>query len=192
MDAKKNELRRRVFARRDLVTPGEARAAAAIVAKRGLAFTRERATPGAAVAAYWPMRSEIHTRPLMESLTAAGFRTVLPVTRESRILLFRLWSVGDDLSRGALGNAEPLPDAEEVTPALLFVPLAAFDARGGRIGYGGGHYDTTLATLRARGPVVAAGLAYDLQEVETVPLEPHDQRLDAVITETRTLTFGPA
>lgn len=192
MDAKKNELRRRIFARRDLVTPEEARDAAKIVADRGLAFARERVAPGATIAAYWPIRSEIHTRPLIESLAAAGFRTALPVTRESRVLLFRLWSVGDDLTRGALGNAEPLPDAEETLPSLLFVPLAAFDARGGRIGYGAGHYDTTLAALRARGSVVAAGLAYDVQEIEAVPLEPHDQRLGAVITETRTLTFGPA
>ena len=187
MEANKTALRRHVFARRDLVSPQEANRAAAAVAERGLALARTHAPAGAVIAAYWPIRSEVHTRPLMEALAAAGFRTALPVTHEPRGLSFRLWSVGDDLARGPLGNAEPLATADEATPALLFAPLAAFDARGGRIGYGGGHYDAALAALRSGGPIVAAGLAYDLQEIDTVPRESHDQRLDAIITETRTL-----
>ena len=192
MNAQKNELRRRIFARRDLISPEEAHRAAQTIAERGLALAQARLPAGATVAAYWPIRSEMNTRPLMEALADAGFRTALPVTRETRTpLVFRLWTVGDDLVRGALGNSEPLDSAETITPALLFMPLAAFDAQGGRIGYGAGHYDTTLAPLRARGPTLAVGLAYDLQEIDTVPLEPHDQRLDAVITETRTLSFEP-
>ena len=105
-------------------------------------------------------------------------------------LVFHAWAVGDDLARGTLGTSEPMPGAAVVVPTLLFVPLAGFDARGGRIGYGAGYYDATLAALRAARPVVAVGLAYDLQEVEAVPREPHDQRLDAVVTETRTLSLG--
>ena len=77
-----------------------------------------------------------------------------------------------------------------MTPAFLFVPLAVFDADCHRIGYGAGHYDRTIATLRKAGAVVAAGLAYDRQEVETVPHEAHDQRLDYVLTEVRTLVAG--
>lgn len=62
--------------------------------------------------------------------------------------------------------------------------LLAFDAAGGRLGQGGGHYDRTLAALRARGQVFVLGLAYADQEVEALDMEPHDQRLDAILTET--------
>ena len=82
-----------------------------------------------------------------------------------------------------MGLREPLADAEIVEPDLLFVPLACFDRRGHRIGYGAGHYDRTLGGLRARGPIHAVGVAYSVCEVEAVPDEPHDQRLDFILTE---------
>ena len=187
----KSDLRRRAFARRDLVSPNEARTAASEVARRGLAVARENLAGGATVAAYWPIRSELHTRPLFDALTDAGFRTALPVTRETRTpMIFRLWSPDDDTVRGVLGNSEPSDNAPTVVPALVFAPLAAFDAQGGRIGHGSGHYDTTMQALRLHGPVLFVGLAFDCQEVETVPLEPHDIRLDMILTETRSLRTG--
>jgi 5-formyltetrahydrofolate cyclo-ligase len=78
---------------------------------------------------------------------------------------------------------EPAPEAGDVEPDMLFIPLSAFDRRGHRIGYGAGHYDRTLAGLRARGPILAVGVAYSVCEVEAVPNEPHDQRLDYILTE---------
>jgi 5-formyltetrahydrofolate cyclo-ligase len=81
----------------------------------------------------------------------------------------------------------PPPDADygtgELSPDILLVPLLAFDARGYRIGYGGGHFDATLAELRAAKPILAVGLAYAAQEVDEVPREPHDERLDWIVTE---------
>jgi 5-formyltetrahydrofolate cyclo-ligase len=65
----------------------------------------------------------------------------------------------------------------------VLVPLAVFDRRGYRIGYGAGYYDMTLAALRSRKPIVAIGLAYAVQEADEVPIEPHDERLDLVLTE---------
>ena len=187
----KTALRRQAFERRDSLSRRERDAAAEAVAKRGVELARKTLPRGATVAAYWAIRSEIGTQILMEALIAAGFRTALPVTRQTRTpLLFRLWNVGDDLGRGVLGNPEPLAEAVAVTPALVFAPLAAFDARGGRIGYGSGHYDTTLQSLRLHGPVRYVGLAFDVQEVERVPLEPHDIRLDMVLTETRIVEGG--
>ena len=191
MRTKKNELRRQVLARRDLVSPAEAHAAAEAVARAGMALVQERLAPGATISAYWPMRSEIGTRPLMELLTAKGYRTALPVTHKAgEPLTFRLWTTGDDLAHGRLGIEEPLATAEEAIPDVLYVPLAAFDARGGRIGYGAGHFDATIAALRAQRPTIAVGLGYDLQEIDAVPLEGHDERLDFIITETRTLATG--
>jgi 5-formyltetrahydrofolate cyclo-ligase len=71
-----------------------------------------------------------------------------------------------------------------VRPDLVIAPLLAFDRAGGRIGQGGGHYDRTIAALRTQGPLFVIGLAFAGQEVAELPHEPHDQRLDAILTET--------
>jgi 5-formyltetrahydrofolate cyclo-ligase len=84
---------------------------------------------------------------------------------------------------------EPSPQSEVVEPDVVLVPLAAFDRAGHRIGYGAGHYDRTLAQLRASKPVVAIGLAFAVQEIEAVPALPHDVGLDYVLTEDRTIDF---
>ena len=78
---------------------------------------------------------------------------------------------------------EPAAAALLVEPDLLFVPLAAFDRRGHRIGYGGGHYDRALKLLRAKGPIRAVGVAYAVSEIDPMPDEPHDERLDLILTE---------
>jgi 5-formyltetrahydrofolate cyclo-ligase len=66
----------------------------------------------------------------------------------------------------------------------VIAPVLAFDRAGQRLGQGAGHYDRTLANLRALRPVFVLGLAYAGQEVEALPAEPHDERLDAILTET--------
>ncbi len=85
---------------------------------------------------------------------------------------------------------EPLEEAPVVDPDLLFVPLACFDRRGHRIGYGAGYYDRTLTNLRAMKFVHAVGVAYGVCEVEAVPYEMHDQSLDAIVTDQETILFS--
>ena len=76
---------------------------------------------------------------------------------------------------------------------MLLVPMLAFDARGHRLGYGGGFYDRTIAALRARGEVTALGFAYAAQEIPEVPNSGHDMRLDGIVTEAGLRwTGGPA
>jgi len=87
-------------------------------------------------------------------------------------------------SLDAFGIPAPGPNAAEVLPDIVFAPLLAFDRLGGRLGQGAGHYDRTLAILRARQPVFVIGLAYAGQEIAAVPMDAHDQRLDAILTET--------
>lgn len=187
----KASLRRHALARRDLIEPAEAQAAARSVCARAMALLREKAAPPAVVAAYWPIRSEMPTRPLLEALAAAGYRTALPaMTGAGRPLRFRAWSPGDELHKGPLGLSEPAPGAPEVEPDVVFTPLACFDARGYRIGYGGGNFDATLEALRARRKILAIGLAYADQEVAAAPHEAHDQRLDHVVTEQNTRSTG--
>ena len=194
----KAELRRRSLARRDLITPQEAHEAAASVARRGVAlvagFARDaKLSAPPVVSVYWPIRSELNTRPLIDALTAAGFCVTLPVMHKVRQpLVFRAFTPGDDLVKGPFGLSEPSDDKPAYDPDIVFSPLAAFDRRGFRLGYGGGIYDATLSTLRAKKAVIAVGVAYSCQEADHVPIEPHDQRLDAVMTEQETLRIATA
>jgi 5-formyltetrahydrofolate cyclo-ligase len=89
-----------------------------------------------------------------------------------------------ELSPGYRGIPEPRPDLPAVRPDVVLVPLVAADRNGHRLGQGGGHYDRTLAALRAQGPVLAIGLAWDMQIMPDIPASPWDQPLDAIATPT--------
>jgi 5-formyltetrahydrofolate cyclo-ligase len=144
----------------------------------------ERSPAFSLVAGYRPQGSEIDPWPLMARLAAAGARLALPaVTCRDAPLTFRLWTPTDRLAPDALGVPAPAPDSPAVVPDLVIAPLLAFDRQGGRLGQGGGYYDRTLSDLRAAGPVFVLGLAFAAQEVPAVPLEPGDQRLDAILTD---------
>jgi 5-formyltetrahydrofolate cyclo-ligase len=157
------------------------------------AFSERLAEEGLSLARLWrphvtsafhPIRGEPDTLPLLAALAAAGFATALPITvSRSSPLRFRLWKPGDPTVPGELNIPEPLAEAPEVEPELLFTPLAAFDRRGHRIGFGAGHYDRTLARLRAKGPVHAIGVAFSVSEIDHAPNEPHDEPLDGIVTE---------
>ena len=104
-------------------------------------------------------------------------------------LVMRAYRFGDELASGVWGIREPKPEAPEVFPDILLVPLAAFDRTGQRIGYGAGHYDRTIARLRAMKPVTAIGVAFSVQEIGEIPATPFDQKLDLVLTEKETIDF---
>ncbi|MGX7708702.1 5-formyltetrahydrofolate cyclo-ligase [Methylobacterium sp. Gmos1] len=134
------------------------------------------------VAAYWPIRSEVDVRPLIEGLRARGQAVALPQVTPGG-LVFRRAAEGAVLSPGGFGLSEPGPDSPVVEPRVLLVPLAAFDRRGHRIGYGKGYYDRALARLDATGRVFALGIAFSAQETPFVPAGPHDRALDGIVTE---------
>jgi 5-formyltetrahydrofolate cyclo-ligase len=189
-DVKAN-LRRHMLERRDLVSHQEAHEAAERVSRGALALLEalHGAAQGLVVSAYWPIRSEVNTRPLIEALRRQGATVALPVmTAVRRPLVFRAFEPEDELVKGPFGLSEPAAEKPEVFPELVFAPLAAFDREGARLGYGGGIYDATLASLRRRHPVTAIGLAYALQEAVAVPSETHDQKLDYVVTERETIS----
>ncbi|MEY4250892.1 MAG: hypothetical protein RJA87_2525 [Pseudomonadota bacterium] len=140
------------------------------------------------VAGYQPMGSEIDPSALLARFEAAGAQIVLPRTAPKGSglpLSFHLWSPGQPLIKSAFGVAEPSPEAVQLDPDLVIVPMLAFDGHGHRMGYGQGHYDRTLEALRARYPFVAIGLAFEAQRVASVPREDHDQPLDGILTQTR-------
>lgn len=133
------------------------------------------------VSFFWPIRTEIDPRPVMEAL--ASHRPVcLPVTNGYAALRFRSWTPGAEMEVDGFGVAVPAGNTS-IVPQVLVVPLLAFDRHGHRLGYGAGHYDRTLEELGAQGPVTAIGFAYAAQEIARVPTVPTDQPLDAIVTE---------
>lgn len=187
MPSTKAELRRGALTRRDAIGAPERATFAARLASIGPRLVLEAAPPGApqlVASLFSPIRSEPDTRLLAEALHASGVPMVLPVAMGNSVpLTFRRWVPGDRLAAGPLGIAEPLKSAPETDPDVLFVPLAAFDRRGYRIGYGAGNYDRTLAALRARKPVRTIGIGYAVQEELFIPSEPHDEPVDFIVTE---------
>ena len=148
---------------------------------------------GAAVSAYWPKGDELDPRPTMAALTARGNPIGLPVVvARGAPLAFRRWTPGDELAPAGFGLREPAAGQPDVTPALLLVPLLAFDRSGTRLGYGGGFYDRTLARLRAPGAqaALAVGIAYAGQEMPDLPRAPTDRALDWIFTETEAIEIG--
>jgi len=134
------------------------------------------------ISGYYPVGEELDVRPLLIRLIGEGHTIGLPITRKDQPLIFRAWTPETEMTRGAMGIPRPTDASPEVVPSVLLVPLAAFDARGFRVGYGGGFYDRTLAKLRASASVTAVGVAFAEQQVERVPNEPHDERLDWLLT----------
>lgn len=143
---------------------------------------------GQPIAGYLPLRSEIDPLPAMaRHFGPVGVPVVLGPARP---LIFRRWTPETPLIPGDFQTLIPA-EGEEIFPRVLIVPLVAFDARGYRLGYGGGFYDRTLEGLRARGPVTAIGFAFAAQELEEVPVEPTDQPLDRIITEAGEIRLTP-
>jgi 5-formyltetrahydrofolate cyclo-ligase len=182
---RKKALRARMRTWRDGLGSAAKVEAAQVIAEHGLALVPELrgAAPQGCVSAFASMPDELNVWPLLRRLHGAGVPLALPVVEgKGRPLVFRAWVPGDAMNKGVWDIPEPKPDKAVVEPDILLVPLLAFDGRGGRLGYGGGFYDRTLAGLRARQPVIAVGLAYDEQRVDAVPHLDYDQRLDWVLT----------
>jgi 5-formyltetrahydrofolate cyclo-ligase len=190
IDDRKIELRKAAFARRDALPAAERQGAAEAIAARPFPI---QIGPGVVVSGFSPLKTEINPLPLMRRLADVGARLALPVVAgRGRPLIMRSYAFGQALNEGVWGIREPKDDAPEVDPDILIVPLAAFDRRGNRIGYGAGYYDMTIHRLRSLKTVVAVGVAYAAQEVPEVPTTPRDERLDLVLTERDVIDFRKA
>ncbi|MCX7946243.1 MAG: 5-formyltetrahydrofolate cyclo-ligase [Hydrogenophilus sp.] len=132
------------------------------------------------VGLFWPLPGE----PDVRGVFAAWDRRALPVTvGADEPLRFRAWREGTLLAADAMGVPAPA-EGEEVRPEVVLVPFLAVDREGFRLGYGKGFYDRTLAVWRATGwQGIAAGVGFAWQVVGSVWPEPHDERLDVVVTD---------
>ena len=142
---------------------------------------------GTVVGGYHALPDEADPALLLERLVELGCHIAFPrVAGKGMPLEFHRVPDGEVLAPGVFGIHEPLDIWPRAVPALLLVPLLAFDASGHRLGYGGGFYDRTLALLK----VPAIGIAFAGQEIASLPHAEHDMRLNAVLTE-RGLTRFP-
>jgi len=177
----KAELRVAAQARRDALPADARKAAAEAIAAPDFPLA---ITSGVIISGFMPLKSEINPLPLLQKLAEAGARLALPaIAGRGKPLMMRAWEFGAPLDRGQWGIREPRPDAPEVEPDILLVPLLAFDREGFRLGYGAGYYDMTIHRLRGLKPVTAVGIAFAAQEVPKIPTTPRDERLDLVLTE---------
>jgi 5-formyltetrahydrofolate cyclo-ligase len=185
----KKELRRAALARRDALPPQWRIEASLAMAEAAAAITIE---PGTIVSGFWPIRSEADVRPAMFALREQGARLALPVVVDRTTIVFRELVRGAPMVEMGFGTVGPHEEAEVLDPAVMLVPLAAFDARGHRIGYGAGYYDRAIARLADKGqPPRLIGIAFDCQEVALVPDEPHDMVIPEILTENGLRRFAP-
>jgi 5,10-methenyltetrahydrofolate synthetase len=180
-DAQRQSLRARLLAAREALADRAVREAA--LANR---VSRWLATmPLSRLAFYWPIKGEPEVSTVVSRWLAAdaAHRAALPVV-DGDLLQFAPWAPGAPMQPGRFGIPVPA-SAERLSPQLLLVPCVGFDAQRYRLGYGGGFYDRTLAALKLR-PVMV-GVAFDCGRVASIGPQPHDVRLDLVITETGVL-----
>lgn len=178
--------RQRLIAARLAVTASQREAWSASIAE-GLAHAIG-GVEGLIVSVYWPFRGEPDLRPWMRTVTQSGGTCALPVVVEKgQPLVFRAWKEGDPLARGVWNI--PIPSAgANVIPDVSIAPVVGFDPQCYRLGYGGGFFDRTLASLPRKPRVF--GVGYALQAVETIHPLPHDIPMDAIVTEAATQHRG--
>jgi len=170
-------LRQEMVTRRAALSVAEHDALSARIVAHALA-----ALPAPVVAAFcWPIKHEPDVRALLADWAKTGVRTALPVVvAEGQPLAFREWTPETPLAPDRYGI--PTPTAGEwLTPDLILLPLNGFDAAGFRLGYGGGYFDRTLAALAPR--PLAVGVGFEINRVDSIRPEAHDQRLDWIVTE---------
>jgi len=169
----------RLIAERQALAPGvRAALSAALDAALDAQFP-----PGSLglVAGYWPIRGEFDPRPYLIRTLAAGALVALPVvTGPHAGLSFRRWTPEATMEAGTWGIPHPVA-GPDVRPDTLLVPLVGFDARGHRLGYGGGFYDRTLAALHPR--PLAIGLGFELSRLGDLAPRPNDHPMDIIVTE---------
>ena len=181
--ATKRAVRAGLLARRSAIPPGPRGAAdsALVTYAMGTAVSLR----AAIVAAYVPLPGEPAGPGLVDALAAVAGRVLLPVLRDDRDLDWAAFTGPDSLVAGPLGLRQPagpkLGVAAVASADLVIVPAVAVDRSGMRLGRGGGSYDRALARVTP-GRTLVVALLYDGEVIDSVPADPHDRRVNAVIT----------
>jgi 5,10-methenyltetrahydrofolate synthetase len=178
-------LRREMVARRAALSDAEHASLSARIVEHLLASLP---LPGV-LAFCWPIKHEPDVRAVVERWAALGARAALPVVvAEEAPLAFRLWTADTPLEADRYGIPTPVA-GDFVQPDMILLPLNGFDAAGYRLGYGGGYFDRTLAALSPR--PLAVGVGFEINRLDSIRPESHDQRLDWIVTEAAALRTLP-
>jgi 5-formyltetrahydrofolate cyclo-ligase len=187
----KATLRAEALARRDTLTTAERENGSRRIAKRVIGLVE--AVQPSVIAAYMPIWSEVDPGPIVAWAQEQGIAVALPAIGPGMSLSFRLYRPGDELEVHRFGTRAPGPDKPTLDPDLVISPMIAFDRTGTRLGHGLGYYDRAIAALAAKGKHPRLlGVAFWVQEVPAIPAEPHDARMDWIVTERETITLGSA
>mgnify|MGYP003382037280 CR=1 FL=1 len=141
----------------------------------------------AVVGAYVAWGNEPDVLPMFADLAAAGALALPHHPARVDTMGFRRWQTGEALEKGPWGTQQPIGDAPDAVPDLIFCPLVGFDRQGGRIGQGGGHYDRYFGAHPA---ALRVGVGWSVQEIDAVPRVSTDMALDAILTEQEFLLCG--
>ena len=133
------------------------------------------------IGGYFPVNFEVDDLELLKNFEKKNFNISLPVIKKNFQIDFYKWKFSDPLKINRYGIPEP---ASKVLayPAVIFVPLIAFDRKLNRLGYGSGYYDRLIERLEKRKKIIKIGLALVDQKINKVPVNQHDQKLDYIIT----------
>lgn len=189
MHSEDNTVWRRVL-RREMVArrAGMGSAMHAEFSLRIVDLLRGHYSPPKVAAFCWPIKDEPDVRALLVDWEKAGVQAALPVViGENEALAFREWTAETVLQPDRYGIPTPMA-GNWLHPDLILLPLNGFDAAGYRLGYGGGYFDRTLAALSPR--PLTIGVGFEINRLETIRPEAHDQRLDWIVTEAG--VFRPA
>jgi len=189
----RQKLRKQILAGRDRLTTGDRHAKSISIAEKVWSL------PGMegwkTLFVYVSFRSEVETLELIHRCLAQGKRVAVPLVDNARAAMIplRITDPEQDLKPGYYGIPEPDPQKTDLVAGqeidAVILPGSVFDTGGGRLGYGGGYYDRFLVNDAPQ--ACRIGLAFEMQLVEAVPLEPHDQCLDYLVTEKRIITTTP-
>lgn len=167
-----------LLARESMTDEAHAQACASIASHLAALLSNH---PPSTLGFCWPMRKEFDCRSLVARLLAAGWRACLPVAQiPAAAMPFRAWTPEAAMTTDRYGIPVPA-EGELLVPDIVLLPLVAFDRQGYRLGYGGGHFDRTLAALVPR--PFAIGVGFECSRFDSIGPEPHDMPLDAVVTE---------
>ena len=133
------------------------------------------------IGGYYPVNFEVDDLMLLEKFEKKNFNISLPVVKKNFQMNFYEWSFSDPLIINKYGIPEP-ETKNIVYPDILLIPLVAFDKNLNRLGYGGGYYDRLVKKFSKKKKILKIGLALSVQEIDKVPIDKYDQKLDYVVT----------
>ncbi|MBV8090501.1 MAG: 5-formyltetrahydrofolate cyclo-ligase [Alphaproteobacteria bacterium] len=171
--------RQRLLAMRTAVPPPQRRLWGQEIENRLRELLSEQ--PSVILGAYWPFQAEFDPRPLVDWLIASGCSVALPAVVDKKgPLEYRAWRPGDKLVDGVWNI--PVPERRDIVrPQAVLAPLVGFDRDCYRLGYGGGYFDRTLATLSPQ--PLAIGVGFELSLIETIYPQDFDVPMDLIVTE---------